>query len=113
MTIYFDCPSDLYERTRTRAKAARPASTRSENPHPSVLYSANLETRIALCISFSIDLLLRSNMISVLVLLTAIVVVPVIGAITSSLQAILMNTHGSREYEYPTDITRDIYPVSY
>lgn len=56
-------------------------------------------------------------MISVLVLLTAIVValspVPVIGAITSSLQAILMNTHGSREYEYPTDLTRDIYPVSY
>ena len=38
--------------------------------------------------------------------------VPVIGAITSSLQSILKNTHGSQEYGYPTDITRDILPVS-
>lgn len=55
-------------------------------------------------------------MISALVLVTAIVVTlspgPVIGAITSSLQAILKNTHGSKEYDYPTDLTRDIYPVS-
>lgn len=56
-------------------------------------------------------------MISALVLVTAIVVAlspgPVIGTITSGLQAILMNTHGSKEYDYPTDLTRDIYPVSY
>lgn len=56
-------------------------------------------------------------MISALVLVTAIVVAlspgPVIGALTSGLQAILMNTHGSKEYDYPTDLTRDIYPVSY
>jgi hypothetical protein len=57
-------------------------------------------------------------MVSALVLFTAVVVAlsagpdPVIGAITSSLQNILKNTHGSKEYEYPTDITRDIYPVS-
>lgn len=56
-------------------------------------------------------------MVSAIVLLTAVVVAlsagpdPVIGAITSSLQSILKNTHGSKEYEYPTDITRDIYPV--
>jgi hypothetical protein len=56
-------------------------------------------------------------MVSAIVLLTAVVVAlsvgpdPVIGAITSSLQSILMNTHGSKEYEYPTDITRDIYPI--
>lgn len=57
-------------------------------------------------------------MVSALVLLTVVVVAlsagpdPVIGAITSSLQSILKNTHGSKEYEYPTDITRDIFPVS-
>lgn len=57
-------------------------------------------------------------MVSALLLLTAMVVGlsagpdPVIGALTSSLQSILRNTHGSKEYEYPTDITRDIYPVS-
>lgn len=53
-----------------------------------------------------------------LVSLTAITVallggpVPVIATITSSLQSILKNTHGSQEYGYPTDITRDILPVS-
>ncbi|KAJ5716512.1 hypothetical protein N7493_008423 [Penicillium malachiteum] len=36
---------------------------------------------------------------------------PVIGTITSSLQYVLKNTHGSKEYEYPTDITRDILPI--
>lgn len=56
-------------------------------------------------------------MLSVLMLfLTGIVVAlfagPVPGAITSSLQSILKNTHGSNEYEYPTDLTRDILPVS-
>jgi len=57
-------------------------------------------------------------MVSTFVLLTAVVVAllagpePVIGAITASLQSILKNTHGSKEYGYPTDITRDIYPVS-
>lgn len=38
--------------------------------------------------------------------------VPVIGAIPSSLQSILANTHGSKDYRYPTDLTRDILPVS-
>lgn len=57
-------------------------------------------------------------MISAVVLLTTVVVAlsagpdPVIGAITSSLQSILRNTHGSKDYEYPTDFTRDILPVS-
>jgi hypothetical protein len=58
-------------------------------------------------------------MLSVLMLfLTGIVValvagpVPAIGAITSSLQSILKNTHGSNEYEYPTDLTRNLLPVS-
>jgi hypothetical protein len=37
---------------------------------------------------------------------------PAIAAITSSLQSILRNTHGSSDYGYPTDITRDILPVS-
>ncbi|KAJ6007543.1 hypothetical protein N7540_011519 [Penicillium herquei] len=36
---------------------------------------------------------------------------PVLGTITSSLQYVLKNTHGSKEYEYPTDITRDILPI--
>ncbi|KAJ5223422.1 hypothetical protein N7468_007964 [Penicillium chermesinum] len=36
---------------------------------------------------------------------------PAIGSMTSSLQSILMNTHGSKDYEYPTDITRDILPI--
>ncbi|KAJ5620953.1 hypothetical protein N7510_004937 [Penicillium lagena] len=36
---------------------------------------------------------------------------PAIGAITSSLQSILRNTHGSKEYGYPTDLTRDILPI--
>lgn len=35
----------------------------------------------------------------------------VVGSITSSLQYVLKNTHGGNEYEYPTDITRDIRPV--
>lgn len=38
---------------------------------------------------------------------------PVIGQITSGLQSILKNTHHSKEYGYPTDITRDLLPVSY
>ncbi|KAJ5134903.1 hypothetical protein N7526_006268 [Penicillium atrosanguineum] len=54
-------------------------------------------------------------MVSVLILLTAVVVAlsgpDPVGAITSSLQSILKNTHGSKEYEYPTDITRDLYPI--
>lgn len=37
---------------------------------------------------------------------------PVLGTITSSLQHILQNTHGGNEYQYPTDITRDLLPVS-
>jgi hypothetical protein len=37
---------------------------------------------------------------------------PAIGAITSSLQSILRNTHGSTDYRYPTDLTRDLLPVS-
>jgi ABC-type uncharacterized transport system permease subunit len=37
---------------------------------------------------------------------------PAIGAITSSLQSILKNTHGSKDYGYPTDLTRDLLPVS-
>lgn len=37
---------------------------------------------------------------------------PAIGAITSSLQSILKNTHGSADYRYPTDLTRDLLPVS-
>ncbi|KAJ6110724.1 hypothetical protein N7486_002959 [Penicillium sp. IBT 16267x] len=36
---------------------------------------------------------------------------PVYGTITSSLQHILQNTHGGKEYQYPTDITRDILPI--
>lgn len=32
--------------------------------------------------------------------------------ISSELQSILKNTHGSNAYEYPTDLTRDIIPVS-
>lgn len=57
-------------------------------------------------------------MVSTLILLAAVALafaagpVPVIGAITSSLQSILKNTHGSKDYGYPTDITRDIIPVS-
>ncbi|KAJ5831878.1 hypothetical protein N7474_000189 [Penicillium riverlandense] len=53
---------------------------------------------------------------SLMLLLTGFVVAlfagpePVIGAITSSLQSILKNTHGSKEYGYPTDLTRDILP---
>lgn len=38
---------------------------------------------------------------------------PVFGAVASSLQSILDNTHGSKDYEYPTDLTRDILPVSH
>lgn len=37
---------------------------------------------------------------------------PAFGAITTSLQSILKNTHGSKDYGYPTDLTRDILPVS-
>lgn len=37
---------------------------------------------------------------------------PAIGTITSSLQSILKNTHGSTDYGYPTDLTRDLLPVS-
>ncbi|CAI7577603.1 unnamed protein product [Penicillium crustosum] len=36
---------------------------------------------------------------------------PAIGAITSSLQSILKNTHGSADYRYPTDLTRDLLPI--
>ncbi|KAJ5908301.1 hypothetical protein N7495_000983 [Penicillium taxi] len=36
----------------------------------------------------------------------------VMGTVTTSLQSILRNTHKSTEYDYPTDITRDILPVS-
>ncbi|KAJ5688917.1 hypothetical protein N7462_003309 [Penicillium macrosclerotiorum] len=36
---------------------------------------------------------------------------PVIGSITSSLQSILKNTHGSKDYGYPTDVTRDLLPI--
>lgn len=56
---------------------------------------------------------------SPLVLLLTVVVVlfggpnPVIGQITSGLQSILKNTHHSKEYGYPTDITRDLLPVGY
>ncbi|KAJ5177153.1 uncharacterized protein N7482_003030 [Penicillium canariense] len=55
-------------------------------------------------------------MISQLVLLTAVVAAlpgpkPVIGGITSSLQSILKNTHNSKDYGYPTDITRDLLPI--
>ncbi|CAG8388631.1 unnamed protein product [Penicillium salamii] len=37
---------------------------------------------------------------------------PAFGDITSSLQSILRNTHGSKDYGYPTDLTRDLLPVS-
>ncbi|KAJ5113921.1 hypothetical protein N7456_002455 [Penicillium angulare] len=56
-------------------------------------------------------------MVSSTVLATAVALafaagpVPVIGSITSSLQYVLKNTHGSKEYGYPTDITRDILPI--
>lgn len=33
--------------------------------------------------------------------------------ISSELQNILKNTDGSKAYGYPTDLTRDIFPVSY
>ncbi|KAG0156086.1 hypothetical protein PDIDSM_3262 [Penicillium digitatum] len=36
---------------------------------------------------------------------------PAVGAITSSLQSILKNTHGSTDYGYPTDLTRDLLPI--
>ncbi|KAJ5737636.1 uncharacterized protein N7483_002761 [Penicillium malachiteum] len=55
-------------------------------------------------------------MVSSSVLVTAVALAlaagpePVVGTITSSLQYVLKNTHGSKEYEYPTDITRDILP---
>jgi hypothetical protein len=32
--------------------------------------------------------------------------------ISSELQNILKNTHRSNAYSYPTDLTRDIFPVS-
>ncbi|CAG8064824.1 unnamed protein product [Penicillium olsonii] len=32
--------------------------------------------------------------------------------VASSLQSILRNTHGSKDYGYPTDLTRDLLPVS-
>lgn len=56
---------------------------------------------------------------SPLVLILTVIVVlcsgpdPVIGQITSGLQSILKNTHLSKDYGYPTDITRDLLPVSY
>lgn len=56
-------------------------------------------------------------MVSAFILLAAVALAfcaasePVIGSITSSLQSILKNTHGSKDYVYPTDITRDIMPV--
>ena len=37
---------------------------------------------------------------------------PAVAAIPSTLQSILKNTHGSKEYGYPTDLTRDLLPVS-
>ncbi|CAG8920303.1 unnamed protein product [Penicillium salamii] len=37
---------------------------------------------------------------------------PAFGDITSSLQSILRNTHGSKDYGYPTDLTRDLLPVT-
>lgn len=37
---------------------------------------------------------------------------PAFGDITSTLQSILRNTHGSKDYGYPTDLTRDLLPVS-
>jgi hypothetical protein len=58
-------------------------------------------------------------MMSPLLLILTVVVVlfggphPVIGQITSGLQSILKNTHHSKEYGYPTDITRDLLPVRY
>lgn len=67
---------------------------------------------------FFCGLFVPGAMVSSLVLLTAMVLglsagpEPVTAAITSSLQSILRNTHGSKEYDYPTDITRDILPVS-
>lgn len=36
-----------------------------------------------------------------------------VGQVPSRLQSILSNTHNSKEYGYPTDITRDLHPVSY
>ncbi|KAJ5089125.1 hypothetical protein N7532_007809 [Penicillium argentinense] len=36
---------------------------------------------------------------------------PVIGSITSGLHSILKNTHASKEYGYPTDLTRDLLPI--
>ncbi|KAJ5907089.1 uncharacterized protein N7473_004005 [Penicillium subrubescens] len=56
-------------------------------------------------------------MMSPLVLILTVVAVlfggpdPVIGQITSGLQSILKNTHHSKEYGYPTDITRDLLPI--
>lgn len=53
----------------------------------------------------------------VLVLTVAVVLLsgpqPVIGQIASGLQSILKNTHNSKDYGYPTDITRDLLPVCY
>ncbi|KAF3027474.1 hypothetical protein E8E15_009795 [Penicillium rubens] len=36
---------------------------------------------------------------------------PAVAAIPSTLQSILKNTHGSKEYGYPTDLTRDLLPI--
>ncbi|KAJ5145836.1 uncharacterized protein N7515_000400 [Penicillium bovifimosum] len=36
---------------------------------------------------------------------------PALAEITSSLQSILDNTHGSTDYRYPTDLTRDLLPI--
>ncbi|EPS34875.1 hypothetical protein PDE_09839 [Penicillium oxalicum 114-2] len=34
-----------------------------------------------------------------------------VGQVPSRLQSILSNTHNSKEYGYPTDITRDLHPI--
>lgn len=78
---------------------------------------SQLKPRIVFCMSTGVNSFgIFRAMVSALVLLTAVVMAlsgpDPVGAITSSLQSILKNTHGSKEYEYPTDITRDIYPVS-
>lgn len=125
LVFIFDCRhtvgwSDALRIATICMSAPKHVRTRRVPPRlsePSSLSSATRLNSRFLGASSSIDFVLPSAMISALVLVTAIVVAlspgPVIGAITSGLQAILMNTHGSKDYDYPTDLTRDIYPVSY
>lgn len=55
----------------------------------------------------------RSRVIrSPLVITTLVAGALSVAPVASSLQNILDNTHSSYEYGYPTDITRDILPVS-